>query len=156
MMGAITDHISQAATFLPVALQVLVFLAFLGAVPLIILVGRVSSRSWRRWAVLFPCSKKPPGQSYRVPVAIFSGTRYLNSVRIVPTNSGLFFQVPLWIRASHPSFEVPWTKVRKLETKAGVLAARHELRIEEFPEEMLLRITDEAKRDVLRYHQPIS
>ena len=79
----------------------------------------ISNFGWRAFAQQYRCDVRPEGTVYRSPRAMFGSlfASYNNVVRVIFTESGVYFYPLFLFRAFHPPFLLPWSSVKQVEKR---------------------------------------
>jgi hypothetical protein len=118
----------------------------------------LSRMGWHAFAKRYPAPQRPRGTVYSSPFTHFGLllARYSFVVRIVASDSGVYFSTSLLFRAFHPPFLVPWTSVKKIE-RHGILGNLYRLDIEDDSGKIHVTLPTRGGHELLHYMKgPVS
>jgi hypothetical protein len=115
----------------------------------------VSRRGWCAFAARYPARNRPVGKAYASPFTHFGLLRshYGWAVKVVLSDSGVYFLPSLLFRAFHSPFLVPWASVKRVEKRNGFLWPRYRLDVEDPAGEIHVTLPSKAQDELLRYRK---
>jgi hypothetical protein len=113
----------------------------------------ISRMGWHSFATRYPVQNRPAGTAYNSPSSWFGNifASYRNVVRVVFTETGIYFYAMFLFRAFHPPFLVPWTSVKRIERKAGLFGPRLRMDIEDASGEIHVLLSPKVERDLFAF-----
>jgi hypothetical protein len=131
------------------------FLVFIPVVAVAIWVGASFWKSrvgWHHFAEKYPAPTPPSGKAFDVPSAKFGRfCEYLNWVRVVFTEQGVYFYVAFPYKMSHAPFLLPWDGVRIEKRKDFLLGEYFLLDVNEDAGRIHLWLPGKVEPEVMRY-----
>jgi hypothetical protein len=114
----------------------------------------ISHLGWRSFSRRYSSQVRPAGIAYNSPSSWFGILgHYHNVVRVVFTDTGVYFYVMFLFRAFHPPFLVPWESVKRVEKKDGFFGSYYWLEIANDAGRVRLRLPGRIEHDLLRYQK---
>jgi hypothetical protein len=115
----------------------------------------VSRMGWRSFSSRYPAPFRPPGLAYASPFSRFGSifASYRDVVRVIVTDTGIYFYPMFLFRPFHRPFLLPWTSVRRIEKKAGFFRQGYRLDIEDAAGEIHVLLPTKAEADLFRFHK---
>ncbi len=119
-----------------------------------VFVGFIISRfGWNSFATSYPVQARPAGRAYNSPFAWF-GTilfNYRSVVRVIFTDTGIYFYVFFLFRAFHSPFLVPWDRIKSIERKNGFFRDRYRIDIEDAAGEIHVILPLSIEPDLIKF-----
>src|SRR5437016_4404327 len=95
----------------------------LGAVYVVVLVALMDSKvtgGWGSFAKRYPAQARPEGNAYSVLSCCFCNVyNRARGIRVIFTDTGIFFYMTFLSRLAHPPFLLPWESVKRVEKRHG-------------------------------------
>ncbi len=108
--------------------------------------------SWRSFSDRYPAQTRPTGRAYTAPTYwVGKMPFYRNCVRVVFTDSGVYFYMMFLFRAFHAPFLLPWKNVKRVEKGHGVFGNFYLLEIQDGAIRVRLRLPGKIEHDLARY-----
>lgn len=117
----------------------------------------ISHLGWRSFSARYGTQTRPPGRAYVSPQSSFGSilSGYRNVVRVVFTETGIYFYATFLFRAFHPPFLVPWESVRRVEKREGFFNRGYYLDIEDAVGKIHVLLPKKVEDDLLRYYNGV-
>ena len=113
----------------------------------------ISRMGWHSFATRYPARIRPGGTVYNSPASWFGiiFASYRNVIRVIFTDTGVYFYAMFLFRAFHPPFLVPWHSVKCVEKKKGLFGPRYRLDIKDAAGEIHVLLPEKVEHDLSRY-----
>jgi hypothetical protein len=109
---------------------------------------------WGSFAKHYPAQTRPIGSAYRV-----SSCRFCNvysrgrGIRVIFTDTGIYFYMTFFYRLAHPSFLLPWESVKRIEKGYGFLGEYYIMEIKDAAGAFRLDLPKTIEYDLSRYYK---
>ena len=131
-----------------------------GLIPLVFLcmrllvTGIISRCGWVSFSNRHRASSRPSGTAYNCQVLTFgSWVRYKNAVRVIFTDSGVYFFPIVLFKLFHPPFMVPWASVVDFQMKDSLFGPYAWLEINDPVGRIRIRLTAKAENNLVKYRE---
>jgi hypothetical protein len=131
----------------------------LGFVFFWVLICLISSRApggWGSFAKQHPVGNRPVGNAYALLSCQFSksaASRGIKGVRVIFSDTGVYFYVIFLSRPGHPPFLLPWGSVKSVRKKYGFLGDYYRLHIKDAAGEFNVDLPLNAEQGLSKYHK---
>ena len=134
-----------------------IFVIVLGAVFVWVLVALMDSQvtvGWGSFAKRYPAQTRPEGNAYSVLSCCFCNV--YNSgrgIRVIFTDTGIFFYMTFLSRLAHPPFLLPRESVRRVEKGHGFLGVYYIMEIKDAAGTFRLDLHRKIEHELSRYYK---
>ncbi|SRR5260221_14126278 len=129
----------------------------LGAVYVLVLVALMDSTvtgGWGSFAKRYPAQARPEGNAYSVLSCRFYNVYNRGiGIRVIFTETGIFFYMTFLSRLAHPPFLLPWESVKRVEKGHGVFGEYYIMEIKDAAGTFRLDLNRNVEHDLSRYYK---
>jgi hypothetical protein len=113
---------------------------------------------WGSFAKRYPAKIRPAGNAYRVSYwRICNVNDAGRCLRVIFTDSGIYFYMTFFRRLAHPPFLLPWESVRHIKKGHGLLGEYYILEVKDAAGAFSLDLPKKVEHDLSRhYKEPIN
>ena len=113
----------------------------------------LSRTGWKAFADCYPAPDRPSGKAYQSRAAQFNDWAHYksNTVRIILTDTGVYFSVLLLFRTFHPPFLVPWESVKRIQKKKIFFWHSIQIDVEDPVGKICVLLPTNIEEELLRY-----
>ena len=109
---------------------------------------------WSSFAKRYPAQTRPAGKAYSLPGWTYCNVHWnARGLRVIFTDTGIYFSMLFYRRLAHPPFLIPWESVKGIKKKHGLLGERCVLEIEDTAGKIWLDLSDELEHVLARYQK---
>jgi hypothetical protein len=132
----------------------LIIVIIFGGVFLFVLISLADAQAkggWGSFAKRYPAQTRPDGKSYSVPSWTYCNVHWnARGLRVIFTETGIYFYMTLYRRLAHPPFLLPWESVKCIKKEHGFLGEYSILEIEDAVGGLRLDLSKEIERELAR------
>jgi len=119
---------------------------------LISLADAQAKGGWSSFAKRYPAPTRPAGKAYSVPNWTYCDVHWnARGLRVIFTDTGIYFYMLFYRRLAHPPFLIPWDSVKRVRKEHGFFGAHSVLEIEDAAGKLRLDLSHELVHVFARY-----
>jgi len=146
----------QIIAQLPSDFWVTVVIIF-GGVFMFVLISLADAQAkggWSSFAKRYPARTRPAGSVYSVPSWKYCNVHWnARGLRIIFTDTGIYFFKIFPSSLAHPPFLLPWESVKRVGKEHGFFGDFLILEIEDAAGRLRLDLSEEIEHELARYHK---
>jgi hypothetical protein len=121
---------------------------------LISLADAQANGGWSSFAKRYPAQTRPAGKAYSVPSWTYCDVHWnARGLRVIFTDTGIYFYMLLYRRLAHPPFLIPWESVKRVKKEQGFIGEYSVLEIEDAAGKLRLDLSHELEHVLARYQK---
>jgi hypothetical protein len=121
---------------------------------LVTLAGAQVKGGWGSFAKRYPAQTRPAGSAYSVSSCRFCDVYSRGrNIRVIFTDTGIYFYVTFFSRLAHPPFLLPWENVKRVEKGYGFLGEYYIMEIKDAAGAFRLEMPKTIEYDLSRYYK---
>ncbi len=109
---------------------------------------------WSSFVKRYPAQTRPAGKAHSVPSWTYCDVHWnARGLRVIFSDSGIYFYMLFYRRLAHPPFLIPWESVKRVKKEHGVFGEYSVLEIEDAAGKLRLDLSHELEHILARYQK---
>jgi hypothetical protein len=128
-----------------------------GSVFIFVLISLADAQAkggWSSFAKRYPAQTRPDGSAYSVSMWTYCNVHgNARGLRVIFTDTGIYFYKTFPSRLAHPPFLLPWESVKRVEKGYGFFGEYYILEIENAAGKLQLDLSKKIEYELARYQK---